>query len=156
MSLQLSKLHELALLHVDSVQFLPGLKMRSFQESCKLIAEFESQGCWLIDGYGPLDLIEKRFAMADRVVFIDLPLWQHLWWYSKRVFKNFFFQRAELPEHCNEANCQHIKRLYLSLWRMHWKMRPELIKILSRESLNSKVVRIRSSKAWQELYRSGL
>ena len=114
LSHRLAKLHDLPLFHVDSVQFLPDLKMRPNQESCALISKFESESAWLIDGYGPLELIENRFAKADRVVFIDLPPWQHLWWFSKRIFTNIFFQRAELPKNCSEVSYGPIKKLYKS------------------------------------------
>lgn len=156
LSHQLAKLHGLPLCHVDSIQFLPELKMRSSQESIALIREIESQDSWLIDGYGPLELIENRFAKADRIVFIDLSLWRHLWWYSKRLFKNIFWQRAELPIDCNEINFAHINRLYKSIFRMHRQMRPELIKIFSQEKLKDKVIFVRSSREWWRLYLDGL
>lgn len=156
LSHRLAKLHGLPLFHVDSVQFLPDLKMRPSHESASLISKIESQDTWLIDGYGPLELIENRFSKADRVVFIDLPLWQHLWWYTKRVGKSIFFQRAELPEDCRELNFTHIKRLFKSILRMHKQMRPELVKIFSQKKLKDKVITVRNQKEWWSLYSNGL
>jgi adenylate kinase family enzyme len=156
LSHRLAKLHGLPLYHVDSVQFLPDLKMRPNPESIALITEFEAQSSWVIDGYGPLELIENRFTRADRIVFIDLPLWQHLWWYSKRVFKNIFSQRKEMPKGCSELKFSHIKRLYKQILTMHKQMRPELIKIFARENLKDKVVFVRNKRDWRRLYLNGL
>ncbi|MEK6774676.1 MAG: hypothetical protein AABY64_12085 [Bdellovibrionota bacterium] len=151
----LAKIHNLPLTHVDAIQFLPGLKMRPNQESAKLLKDIERGNSWLIEGYGPLDLIEARFHSADRVVFIDLPLWQHFWWLTKRLIKNIFTQRAELPQNCNEAGFVHMLRLYKSIWRMHRKMRPELLRIFARENLKNKVVVVRNAKEWRHLSLTG-
>ncbi len=151
----LAKIHNLPLTHVDTIQFLPGLKMRPNQESVKLLKDIEQGNSWLIEGYGPLDLIETRFQLSDRVVFIDLPLWQHFWWLTKRLIKNIYTQRPELPPNCNETGLVHIQRLYKSVWRMHWKMRPELLKIFAQENLRNKVLVIRSVKEWRRLSTSG-
>ncbi len=141
---RLAQIHNLPLTHVDSIHFLPGLKIRPTAEARELILEIENQTSWIIDGYGPLDLIEKRFAKADRLVLVDLPLARHLWWCSKRQIKNLFTKREELPEACNEASWQHTQKLFQTLWKMHLQMRPELLRILAREPLREKVISIHS------------
>ena len=39
---------------------------------------------WIVDGFGPWDLIERRVALCDDFILVDLPLAVHLWWAGKR------------------------------------------------------------------------
>lgn len=157
LSRKLAHLHGLPLTHVDQLQFLPGMKIRPLPETRKTLLEITAQEAWLIDGYGPLDLLEKRFQAADRVVFIDFPLWRHLWWLSKRQGAALLgFSRRELPEGCSERSWAHTRKLYQTLWRMHRQMRPELLRIFAREPLKHKMVFIRDLRAWKKLSQEGL
>ncbi len=156
LSRRLSQLHNLPLAHVDAIEFLPGLKRRPLPESLAQIKMIEQQDSWLIDGYGPLDLLESRLGQADRIVFIDLPLSLHIWWTLKRQIKNLWSPRAELPPGCQELNLEHTQRLLKSLLNMHRNMRPELVRILSRDDLKHKVIYIRSRRQWQKYFQHGL
>jgi len=156
LSRRLSQLHNLPLTHVDAIEFLPGLKRRSAAESIDQLRTIEQQDSWLIDGYGPLDLIQHRFALADAIVFIDLPITLHFWWTLKRQIKNIWSPRAELPPGCQELGLDHTKRLFKSLLNMHRNMRPELLKLFSRENLKHKVIYIRNRREWKKCFRDGL
>ena len=156
LSRRLAQLHDLPLTHVDSIQFLSGLRIRPFGESVSLLKRIESNDSWLIDGYGPLDLIEARFDQADRVVFIDLPLWQHFWWAFKRQIKSLWWPRPELPAGSKEFNFLHTKKLINTLWNMHQRMRPELLKIFAQEKLRDKMIFIKNKKQWRHYFVNGL
>ena len=152
---RLSQISGLPLTHVDSIQFLAGMKIRPHAESIKLLNEIQEYEKWIIEGYGPLDIIEKRFQMADQVILIDLPLWRHYWWSTKRQITNAWSKRKELPEGCHEFSFAQTKRLYLTIWKMHQKMRPQLLKIFARDSLKTKTIYIRSYSDWKRIYRHG-
>lgn len=156
LSRRLAKLYSLPLVHVDSIEFLPGLQRRPAAESCTLLKKIEEQETWLIDGYGPLDLIENRFDIADVIVFIDLPIHIHFWWTLKRQITNLWAPRSELPSNCNELNWDHTQRLLKSLWSMHQRMRPELLKIFFRENFKNKLVLIQSRREWKRCFEEGL
>lgn len=156
LSRQLSSFYKLPLTHVDSIQFLPGMVIRPHKESIAILDDIQKQSAWIIDGYGPLDIIVKRFELADVIVFIDLPLWRHYWWCTKRQFCNLWSRRDELPEDCNEATWAHTMKLYRTLWRVHKQMRPELLRIFSRESLKNKVIYIRSLQEWKKVAECGI
>jgi len=147
--------YELPLTHVDSLQFLPGMKMRPLPETRQALLMVSTQEKWLIDGYGPLDLIEKRFQAADLVVYIDFPIWRHFWWLTKRQISNLWSRRSELPEGCSELTWEHTRKLYKTLWQIHTKMRPELLRIFARENLRQKVLIIRTVKQWHEVFEKG-
>lgn len=156
LSRQLGKTLQLPVTHVDSIQFLAGMKVRPHRESIQILESIQAGPKWIVDGYGPLDIIEKRFAQADRILFIDFPLWRHYWWCTKRQLKSPWIRRAELGEGCDEATLAHTIKLFKTLWRVHRQMRPELLRILGREGLKSKVVFVRSLREWQKIYRDGL
>lgn len=156
LSRSLAERYNIPLLHVDSVQFLPGMKIRAQSETKKIIEDFTQQEKWLVDGFGPLDILEKRFAQADTIIMIDLPLWRHYWWCSKRQVSNLWTRRAELPQECSELSWAHTMKLFKTLKQIHTKMRPELLRILNRPSNLDKTVFIRNLQDWHRLEREGL
>ncbi|WP_373999344.1 hypothetical protein [Bdellovibrio bacteriovorus] len=156
LSRRLAEIHKLPLTHVDSIQFVAGMNIRPHKESISILTDVQNRDAWIIDGYGPLDIIEKRFRAADRVIFIDFPLWRHYWWCTKRQIQNLWSRREELPEGCNEATWAHTKKLYKTLWQVHTKMRPELLRIFARENLKGKVIYVRTLREWNEIFTHGV
>lgn len=157
LSRKLSQIHHLPITHVDSIQFLPGLAFRPHNESLKIIDEILLQEKWLIDGFGPLDSLEKRFELADRIVFIDLPIWRHYWWFLKRQISSFWTgPRAELPANCDELTWAQTLKIIDHIGKVHKQMRPELIRILSRSQFANKVIKVENLKSWFHLYNNGL
>ena len=142
------------ILHVDSIQFLPGMKLRDLGETRGFIREFLKKDSWVIDGYGPLDILEERMQIADRIYFIDLPIWRHYWWATLRQFKNLYSRRKELPEGCSELSVDHIAKLFRTISRIHHKMRPEMLRILSLPKYRDKVVQIKSLQALRAAFPS--
>lgn len=132
--------------HVDSVQFQAGMRLRPYKETIEILLEIQDNSEWIIDGYGPLDILEKRFAVADQIVFIDLPLWRHVFWFLKRQLRNIFSQRPELPENCSEANLEQTRKTLRTIRSSHKQMRPELLRILSRPANKAKTTILRSSQ----------
>ena len=53
---------------------------------------------WIIDGFGTMASIEARVAVADTVVFVDMPPWRHYWWAVKRQTKSLFRRDPNAPE----------------------------------------------------------
>lgn len=155
LSRRLGEVYKIPVTHVDSIQFVPGMKIRPMDETRKLLNEIVDQEKWLIDGYGPLDLIEKRFQAADKIIFIDFPLPRHCWWSIKRQLKSFLgIKRTELPSGCYENSIPHTIKLFKTIWRVHHQMRPELVRILNRDNLKGRVVFIKTLAEWQALYKA--
>lgn len=137
---QLARKTQLPLTPVDSIQFLGGMKIRPHAESISLLLKIQEGPRWIIDGYGPLDILEKRLQSADQIILLDPPLWRNYLWATKRQIKSLWSPRAELPEGCFEATWAQTWKLYKTLWRVHRQMRPELLRILQRENLRDKVI----------------
>lgn len=153
---RLSEIYQIPVTHVDSIQFLPGMNIRPLDETRKVLSDITNQSQWIIDGHGPLDQIEKRFEIADRIVFIDLPLRTHYFWFIKRQITNLWSRRSELPEGCNEVSLKHTVKVVKTMWKMNKQMRPQLIRIFSKDHLKDKVVRIESPTRWNQVFQNGL
>jgi len=155
LSRRLHELYQLPITHVDSIQYTAGMKSRPIDETRKILNEVTESEKWIIDGFGPLDVMEKRFLNADLIVFVDFPLWRHYWWCTKRQIKSFWSPRKELPEGCNEASMAHTLRLYKILWRVHQQIRPQLLEIFSRPEVAPKVIPIENLVSWNQFYKNG-
>lgn len=151
LSRRLAQKYQLPLIHVDSIQFLPGaqMKIRPYKESIQILSEIQNQAAWIIDGYGPLDILIQRFELADQIVFIDFPIWRHFWWCTKRQIQNIWSRRTELPEGCDEVNWAHTLKLYRGIWSAHKQMRPELLRIFAKEKFRGKMIYIHSLAEWR-------
>lgn len=139
-----SKSKKIPLTHIDSVQFLPDLSIRPYADTIKALKEIQNHSSWIIDGYGPLDILEERLKLSDQIIFIDLPIWINYFWLIKRQIKNIFSPRQELPAGSSELSWAHTKKLLRSIDQIHTKMHPELRRILAKDIYRGKVMRIQS------------
>jgi adenylate kinase family enzyme len=64
----------------------------------KAHAELLRREAWIIDGYGCTPSAWERFAAADTLVYIDLPVLTHYWWVTKRLFQGLFVNPAGWPD----------------------------------------------------------
>ena len=148
---RLGEKYHLPVTHIDSVQFIPPMNIRPLEETRKILNDITAQESWIIDGFGPLDLLEKRFARADKIIFIDLPLKTNIIWFLKRQIRNLWSPRAELPPGCDERSLRHTLKVLSSMRKMHEQMRPELIRILNREGLKNKLQYVTDSRELSQL-----
>ncbi len=151
LSRRLAKQFSIPLVHVDSIQFLSGMKIRPHSETIKILRDLAAGSSWVIDGYGPLDIIEERFLIADKIVFIDLPIWLHFVLASKRQIQSFWKPRPELVPGCEDARFSQTIKLFKTIWVVHKKMRPELLKIFEREHLKAKMIVVRGLREMNEV-----
>lgn len=156
LSRSLAKRYHLKLTHVDSIQYLSGMKIRDRDETSQILNTLAEEENWLIDGFGRMDVMRKRFALADKIVFIDFPLWRHYWWCTKRQIMSIWSPRGELPDGCNEASLSYTLTLFKILWRVHAEIRPQLIDIFSSPEIKSKVFIVKTLSEWCDVFDQGL
>lgn len=140
---QLSKQWKIPVTYVDSIQFNQKLQIKNMNEIRETLIQVEGRADWIIDGHGPLDMLEKRFALANQIYLLDPPLLANFFWLSYRHIKNIFFPRTEIPQGTSELYWPHIKKSYRTLWTAYKKMRPELRRMLERPEFRSKLIVIR-------------
>jgi hypothetical protein len=87
---QFAELTHLPLHVLDKMQFRPGGEAVPQEEYIKAHADLIGRDEWIIDGYGTAATAFERFARADTLVYVDLPLFTHYWFVTKRLIKGLF------------------------------------------------------------------
>jgi adenylate kinase family enzyme len=152
----LAQRYGLPLHHVDSIQYVRGMRTRDVGETRAILDQLAAGERWILDGFGPLDVLERRFARATAIVFVDFPLWRHYWWASKRQWRALRHQRPELPEGCSEAGLRATWRLFRILWRVHRVLRPSFLEQFASPALRGRVLRVRTLGEWRRVHEAGL
>jgi adenylate kinase family enzyme len=86
---RLAEITRLPLYPLDSIQYKSGGKVPE-DAYFSAHAELMRLGEWIIDGYGSLATAWERFSKADTLVYVDLPLFTHYWWVTKRLIQGQF------------------------------------------------------------------
>jgi adenylate kinase family enzyme len=98
LALRLSELTNLPLYPLDTIQYRAGGGKVPHDEYLKAHADLVHRGAWIIDGYGCVASAWERFAAADTLIYIDLPLFIHYMWVTKRLIKGIFVNPEGWPE----------------------------------------------------------
>ena len=102
---RLSEGPELPVLHLDTVQWLPGWKTRELDAKLDMVSDFLDENCekgWVIDGNYKKLFYERRMDEADLIVFLDFPALRCLFRAYKRYFKYKGKTRSSITEGCDE------------------------------------------------------
>ncbi len=137
---------------VDRIQWRPGWELIPSDEFNRKHDQLVEQPKWLIDGFGTWESIEKRFGAADTIVFVDLPLWLHYWWATKRQLAAIIRERPDGLEECPMLPVT--LRLYRMIWSIHRDMRPKLVSLLERYRSSVRIIHIRSPREMDGFIRS--
>jgi adenylate kinase family enzyme len=84
---RLAELTGLPLHPLDLIQFEVGGAAVPHERYLKEHAELLRRDTWIIDGYGCRASAWERFAAADTLVYLDLPLVTHFAWVTKRLLQ---------------------------------------------------------------------
>ena len=87
---RLAEVTGLPLYPLDAIQYRTGGGEVPHEEYLKKHAELLRQEAWIIDGFGCVASAWERFAVADTLIYIDLPLLTHFRWVTKRLAKGLF------------------------------------------------------------------
>jgi adenylate kinase family enzyme len=145
---KLSQALDIPLFPIDRMQWKPGWVAAPHAEIQAQHDLVLAQEKWILDGWGPWDLIEQRFQVADTIIFVDLPLRVHIWWSLKRQFACIFAPRVDGPEGCLMLPVT--GRLLKMIWRIHYHLRPHLVELIERQRTDKQVIHLTSP---QELRR---
>jgi adenylate kinase family enzyme len=95
---RLAELTGLPLHVIDMMQFRPGGAPVPHDEYLAAHADLLGRDEWIIDGFGSVASAWDRFAVADTLVYVDLPLLTHYRWVTKRFVKGLFASPKGWPE----------------------------------------------------------
>src|SRR5512132_1653911 len=95
---QLAELTRLPLYPLDRIQFRAGGGRVAHDEYLKAHADLVCRDAWIIDGFGCVASAWERFAAADTLIHIDLPLVTHYRWVTRRLLEGLFVTPEGWPE----------------------------------------------------------
>lgn len=134
--------HNLPYFSIDHVHWQPGWVPTPKAEFERKHRAILLQDRWLLDGYGPWDSVVPRLWASDVIVFVDLPLWVHYFWATKRQVKSLFVGRPDGPEGCPMPPVT--LRLFKMMWQVHQNMRPKLQQEIGRLKSTRRVIHLQS------------
>jgi adenylate kinase family enzyme len=141
---RLAELTRLPLYVLDIVQFPAGGRggKVSPDEFSKLHAELLDRDEWIIDGYGSVASAWERFTAADTLVYIDLPLYLHYWWVTKRLIKGLFANPAGWPD--NSPLWESSMSSYRVIRLCHRGLTPKYRQLVAEMAASKRVHHLRS------------
>lgn len=134
---RLAETSHLPLHSLDKIQFRPDGEEIPREEYLSLHSRLLDQDAWIIDGFGCVPSAWERFAAADTLVFIDLPLRTHALWVTKRLLKGLFVTPEGWPE--GSSIVKGTLNSYRVLWLCHRKLTPRYRQLVD-EARGSKTV----------------
>ena len=140
---KLAELTSLPLYPLDMIQYRAGGGEVPHDEYLRAHAELLRRDAWIIDGYGCRKSAWERFASADTLVYIDLPLSTHFLWVTKRLFKGVLVTPEGWPE--GSPMISSTINSYRVLWSCHRHLTPKYRELVSETRYHKRVYHLRSS-----------
>ncbi len=132
---------------IDIVQFPDGGRGAkiSKNEYATLHAELIRRDEWVIDGFESVALAWERFAAADTLIYIDLPLAVHYWWVTKRLIKGLIANPPGWPE--NSPLWKSSIDSYRVIWRCHRGLTPRYRQFVAQMAATKRIHHLKSRAA---------
>jgi adenylate kinase family enzyme len=139
---QLAEVTQLPLYPLDTIQYKPGGGEVPHAEYLKAHKELLSRDAWIIDGFGCVASAWERFSAADTLIYIDLPLFTHYRWVTKRLFKGLFVDPEGWPE--SSPMWSSTMSSYRVLWLCHRRLTPRYRQLVADAAASKRVHHLRS------------
>jgi adenylate kinase family enzyme len=139
---KLASLAGLPLHPLDLIQFRVGGGAVPHAEYLAAHAALLQEDAWVIDGYGCTQSAWERFAAADTLVYVDLPLYRHFLWVTKRMVKGFFRTPEGWPE--GSPIIKSTLNSYRVLWLCHKHLTPKYRALVATARADKRVHHLRS------------
>lgn len=140
---KLAEMTRIPLHVVDMMQFRAGGVAVPHEEYLKAHAELLRSDAWIIDGFGGAKCAWERFAAADTLVYVDLPLSRHFLWVTKRLMKGLFVGPPGWPE--GSPVLSSTLSSYRALWTCHRHLTPKYRELVSAARQQKRVHHLRSA-----------
>ena len=139
---RLAELTGLPLHVVDMMQWSAGGVPIPHERFLRAHADILDRDEWIIDGYGTEATAWERFAAADTLIHIDLPLIVHHWFVTKRLIKGLFADPLGWPE--GSPLWSSSLESYRVLWPCHRYLTPKYRQLVAEAVGTKQIYRLRS------------
>jgi adenylate kinase family enzyme len=140
---QLAERTRLPLYPLDMIQYRTGGGEVPHDDYLRAHAELLARDKWIIDGFGCVKSAWERFASADTLVYVDLPLFAHFLWVTKRLIKGLFVTPEGWPE--GSPMLSSTISSYRVLWLCHRYLTPKYRDLVSQAAASKRVHHLRSA-----------
>lgn len=131
-------------LHVlDVIQFPTGEVEIPREEYLRIHAELLARDAWIIDGFGCVKSAWERFACADTLVYVDLPLFAHCLGVTKRLLRGIFATPEGWPEGAPLWSSS--MSSYRVLWPCHKELTPRYRALVAEARHRKRVHHLKSA-----------
>lgn len=141
---RLAEISGLPLYPLDLIQYRVGGAKVPHEEYLQAHAELMSREAWVIDGYGCTNSSWQRFAAADTLVYLDLPLPLHYFWVTKRFVKSVRTPPEGWPQ--NSPMLRSTLDCYRVLWLCHRHLTPKYRALVAESQARKCVHHLRSPR----------
>lgn len=107
---------------------------------------------WIIDGFGCIETLWLRLNEADSLVFVELPLYLHFWWVTKRLITGYFKPPEGWPQ--KSPILKSSINSYRVLWLCHNYLTPRYREYIEQAQSTKSVYHIRSTKQISQFFES--
>ncbi len=152
LSKRLAELTGLPLVALDLLKYKPGGREVPDEEYQAIHQEILQQDQWIIDGYGSLDTVWERLEVADTLVYVDLPVFQHYWWVTKRFLKGFFIPPESWPK--DSPLLKGTLNSYYTVWLCHKKLTPKYREYVNQAKGTKQVFHLQSPQDVKKFYQT--
>ena len=152
LSKRLAELTGLPLVALDLLKYKPGGREVPDEEYQAIHQEILQQDQWIIDGYGSLDTVWERLEVADTFVYLDLPVFQHYWWVTKRFLKGFFIPPESWPK--DSPLLKGTLNSYYTVWLCHKKLTPKYREYVNQAKGTKQVFHLQSPQDVKKFYQT--
>jgi adenylate kinase family enzyme len=139
---RLAELTGLPLYVVDMMQFGPGGVKIPHNEFLQAHADLLHCDEWIIDGFGNIAIAWERFAAADTLIYLDLPLFMHFHWVTKRLIRGLFADPPGWPK--DTPLWSSSMQSYRVLWLCHRYLTPKYRQFVAEGATSKRVHHLRS------------
>jgi adenylate kinase family enzyme len=152
LSERLSEITGLPLYILDKIQYQSGGAKVPPEDYQRVHQQILATDQWIIDGFGCLGTLWTRLNETDSLVFIDLPLYVHFWWVTKRLFTGYFNLPAGWPE--KSPILKSSITSYRALWLCHKLLTPKYREYVEKAQSIKSVYYIRSTVQISQFFES--
>ena len=132
----------LPLYPLDKIKYKPGGGAIPHQEYLTMHAKLLGRGEWIIDGFGCVPSAWQRFSAADTLIYIDLPLFTHCRWVTKRLAKGLFVSPEGWPD--KSPLWSSTLNSYRVLWLCHRRLTPRYRQLVVDAAASKRVHHLKS------------
>ena len=151
LSKRLSEITGLPLYVLDKIKYESGGAEVAQEDYEQIHQEILAADQWIIDGFGSLETLWPRLDEADSLVFVDLPLYVHFWWVTKRMLTGHFNPPAGWPE--KSPIFKSSMSSYRVLWLCHKYLTPKYREYIEQARSTKSVYHLKTTKQISQFFK---